>query len=674
MKKSTFIPFAVVAVLLFITTPKQSKFNYQYTVGSPWRYETMVSDMDFPILKSEKDLFAEKEEIASAVVDCYIFDESVAENIIPALEHKALASGLGAHIVSELVRDLRDCYASGVVISLESGRSADAADVVFVKKGMRVSEEPVQNIYTVQDVVDILNDSVDDDDVEPDVRTSIDSAGLCGMIKPNMYYDEATTSLLHKEAVDYVSPTRGMAFSGQLIVSKDEIITPDIQQLLDSYKAEYERAHGQDLPSWQQSAVSAVYVILLLCFTFVLIWSCDRKMLADIRKVSLVLTLLLISHASVALCVKYDELWLFALPFAALMVYLLSFFGRQLAVTLYFPMLIPLLFVPEYGQMLFFCNIASGFVILVTSRWLNMGWMQFLNVIFIFFVMSLSVLGSTLSSQLADMKIIESMLFTLALNSLLVVVCYPFLFIFEKVFSQLSYSRLWLLSDTNSKLLSKLSRLAPGTFQHSLQVANLSEAAVRAIGGNAMLVKVAALYHDLGKMENPLCFTENQLNGTEDEYHKGLTPEESAHDIIKHVEDGISIAVKAALPSQIVDFIRTHHGSTKTGFFYAQYCNNGGDPSNAAPFTYTCGTPVTKEQAVLMMADSIEAASRSLKDYSKESFSALVDRIVDDKLKCRQFDGADISMKEIGIVRETFKAYLQQIYHARISYPKRDTK
>ena len=670
MKKSVLASFIVTALLLVIITPRQSKFNYQYTVGSPWRYETLVSDMDFPVLKSEKELFAEKEEKASEVVDCYLFDESVADAVVSKVENKALASGIAPNIVSELVRDLKDCYSSGVVTSFEAGRSGDAADVVFVKRGMRVTEEPAQNIYTIQDLVDILIDSIYDDDVDSEIRSGVDSMALYGLIKPNMIFDEAATTSLHKDAVDYISPTKGMAFSGQLIVSKDEIVTPDIQRMLDSYKAEYEKAHGADLPSWQQAAISLSYAILLLCFTYVLIFVSDRKLLRDARKISLILTLLFISHASVVICGYYNLLWLFALPFAALIVYLFSFFSRQVAIMLYFPMLMPLLFVPEYGQTLFFCNIAAGFVILITSKWLNMGWMQFLNVVFIFVAMTISVLSASLSSQLADMEQMKKMLSLMAVNSLLVVVCYPFLFIFEKIFSQLSYSRLWLLSDTNNKLLTKLSRLAPGTFQHSLQVANLSEAAVKKIGGNAMLVKVAALYHDIGKMDNPLCFIENQTSGTEDKYHQGLTPEESARFIIRHVEDGVEIARKASLPSQIISFIKSHHGSTKTGFFYAQYCNNGGDPSNIAPFVYTSGVPATKEEAVLMMADSIEAASRSLKDYSKESISSLVDRIVDDKLDCHQFDAADISMKEIGAVRETFKTYLQQIYHARISYPK----
>ena len=233
----------------------------------------------------------------------------------------------------------------------------------------------------------------------------------------------------------------------------------------------------------------------------------------------------------------------------------------------------------------------------------------------------------------------------------------------------MSYSRLWDLSDTNNKLLQQLQYKAPGTFQHSLQVANLAENAVREIGGNAMLVRVGALYHDIGKMENPMCFIENQAEGVN--YHAGLTPEESARAIIRHVDDGMALARKGRLPAVVSDFIACHHGKSLTLYFYNVYCNAGGDPANKEPFTYNGQLPRTKEQVVVMMADAVEAASRTLKDYSEESISALVEQIMTNRFDDSQLAEADISIRDINSVKESFKRYLQQIYHARIAYPKR---
>ena len=228
--------------------------------------------------------------------------------------------------------------------------------------------------------------------------------------------------------------------------------------------------------------------------------------------------------------------------------------------------------------------------------------------------------------------------------------------------------RLWELSDTNNSLLLEMSRKAPGTFQHSMSVANLAEAACRAIGGDTRLVRVGALYHDIGKIDNPLCFVENQAAG--DNYHKDLTPQQSAHDIIKHVEDGLVQAKRHNLPGQVADMIASHHGTTKAMFFYTKYCNAGGDPADVEPFTYKGKLPETKEEAILMLADSVEAASRSLRDYSQESIAAMVETIVDGKISEGQVAKSDITLGEIDTIKQIFVENLQQVYHGRVAYPK----
>jgi hypothetical protein len=260
----------------------------------------------------------------------------------------------------------------------------------------------------------------------------------------------------------------------------------------------------------------------------------------------------------------------------------------------------------------------------------------------------------------------------IAINAVLCVVLNPFVLLFERIFAFTSYSRLFDLTDSSNELLQELSHRAPGTFQHSLMVANMAENAAREIGANAMLARAGAMYHDVGKMENPACFIENVNPGSgQDNYHKGLTPEESAADIIRHVDDGLTLARKFHLPDVVKDFIRSHHGQSLTLYFYNVYCNNGGDPKNTAPFTYRGMLPTTKEQVVVMMADAVEAASRSLKKYTDESISELVEDILGSRLSDQQLVRADISLKEINMVKESFKRQIKQTYHARIAYPKR---
>ena len=258
------------------------------------------------------------------------------------------------------------------------------------------------------------------------------------------------------------------------------------------------------------------------------------------------------------------------------------------------------------------------------------------------------------------------------IGSMLIVAGYPLIYLFERMFNLVSSSRLRELCDTNNKLLRELEHKAPGTFQHSLQVMNMCDAAARAIDANVLLVRAGALYHDIGKMKNPLCFIENEsMSPGGVHYHEGLSPKESAKAIIKHVSDGLELAAEYRLPDVIREFILTHHGTSNTSYFYNKYLNEGGNPDDVSDFFYPGRKPQTKEQIILMICDTLEAASRTLKDNSAATFSVFVENIVASKMKIGQFDEADISIKDLNTVKETLKAYLSQIYHERVVYPQR---
>ncbi len=668
MKKfGPYIAFAVTAVAMLLIFPVRGRFVYKYQKGSPWTYETLVAPMDFPVLKTKAEILKEKEERASEIVDCYQRNEFVPEEQLMLFGRIAAEKGLDDEMTGAIASHLNEFYETGVVASFDK----DIKDkVIFVKTGKRMSEMPAQEVYTIESAIRALLSDLAYTFPDADIDSVSHSCGLGSLIVPNLTYDDNTTQMLHKEAVDYVSPTKGMFYDGQLIVSKGEIVTADIEQILDSYKAEYQRSFGYSGSVFSVLLSHFLLILAVLAILFFTIYFVERKALSDIRQLIFFLLMAFLSFCACAVVSRRAPTLLPAVPFAVLALYICSFFDKPISISTYLAGLLPVLIIPDNGVELFFINAVAGCVAMFSFQRFSRGWMQFLNALFVFVAMFLVYIAFNMISDVDALAWRQSDIAKMAINAILVVVCYPFVFLLEKAFSFVSYSRLWELSDTNNALLREMARKAPGTFQHCLQVANLAENAARDLGAASMLARVGSLYHDIGKMENPSCFIENHTAGAPG-YHDSLTPEASAHDIINHVDDGMAMARKYGLPEIVTDFIRTHHGRSRTGYFYNQYCNNGGDPANVAPFTYNGILPHSKEQAIVMIADAVEAASRTLKDYSEESISALVDGIVAGKVAERQFDDADISISEIGRVKTSLKEYLKQIYHARISYPKR---
>ena len=667
-KYSPLIAFAITAIAMLLVFPVKGRFLYEYQKGRPWMYETLISPIDFPILKTQAELLREKEEKGSQIVDCYVRSERVADGRLSMFGRIAAETELDNDLASDINDLLIECYSEGIVSEFNS--QVLSGSVVFVKDDKRLSQVPAQNIHTVESALTRIRSELAFSHPETDIDSLAEKCHFTSLVVPNLTYDESTTRLLHQGAVDYVSPTKGMIYDGQLIVSKGETVTADIEQLLDSYKAEFERSfgYGGSLSSVLFSHLLLVAVMLALLALAILF--IDSRIFSNIRQVVFLLLMAFIAFLATSLLSQSAEEWLMAFPFAVLVLYASSFFDRSISATTYLISLLPLLVIPDDGIELFFINAVSGGVVLLSFQRFNRGWKQFANVLFSFVAMCLVYVAFNMISDGDALAWHHQDIVKLVVNAVLTIVCYPFVFLLEKLFSFVSYSRLWDLTDTNSDLLKMLSRRAPGTFQHCLQVANLAESAAREIGAAPMLTRVGSLYHDIGKMGNPSCFVENQTEATKG-YHSGLTPEASAHDILQHVPDGVSLAQRYGLPEVVIEFIRSHHGQSRAGYFYTQYCNDGGDPANVAPFTYDGALPKTKEQAILMIADSVEAASRTLKDYSEESVSELVDRIVAAKSSEGQFDDADITIAEIGRVKASLKTSLQQIYHGRISYPKR---
>ena len=665
-----YICFILLAVLMLLLYPGEGKFQYEYQKGRPWVYETLISPIDFPILKTEAEMLREKEERASENVDYYSYDPTVAGPVLDQFGHRAVELKLDEALTQEMYDHLSTAYERGLVPDF--GTSGGADRVIFVKRDKRVVETPASEVYDIARLQSVLKADLAQHDPDADIDSLFDGIGLRSFIVPNLLFDESTTQMVHREAVNYISPTKGMVYAGQLIVSEGEIVTGDICQILDSYKAEYKLSYGYSGSPDTLLVSHLLIVIAFLAIFFFVVFFLDRTVFDDHHRAIFLMLLLLFSFAGTAILFRVDQRLLYLFPFAVTVLYMSSFFHDDLSMGVYMVTIMPLLVIPENGVELFFINLLGGAVGLYAYGKLNRGWLQFVNAVFMFLMMSVVCFTFKLGTGDLSYAVHSVKFLYLGINAILVIMLYPFVYLFEKIFGFVSYSRLWDLSDTNNKLLQELQYKAPGTFQHALQVANLAENAAREIGGDAMLVRVGALYHDIGKMENPMCFIENQAEGVN--YHAGLTPEESARAITRHVDDGLALAKKYKLPENVSDFIASHHGRSVTLYFYNVYCNTGGDPANKAPFTYNGKLPRTREQVVVMMADAVEAASRTLKDYSEESISALVEKILASRFDDSQLAEADISLREINLVKSSFKRYLQQIYHARIAYPKRTSQ
>ena len=660
-----YLSLLVVLVMTVLLFPEEGKFKYNYQAGRPWVYETLLSPIDFPILKTEQELLAEKEEKASRVIPYFNYDNAVVNTQINRLRAMQDSQDVNEHVLYFIIESLYKVYSTGILPSMDENTAS--AGTIVVQRDKRAQEIPLAEVYTPRKAEDYMKHHLSMSFPAYDPDSLYSSYGISGFIVPNLEYDQYKTDLFHKDAVDYISPTKGMVYAGQLIVSEGEIVTTEIEQLLDSFKKEYELTYGYSESSIGLRTGHFILCLMILASLFAVVYFTHKDILRKRKVFAFILTLYALIFLLTVIIRSIDIDYLYIVPYSVFAIYLIMFFARRYVYPIYTVMLLPLLFMSDSGIELYFMNLTGGIIAIVSFKYFNKGWLQFLNSLFIFIGMSLNYIGFLLSGDGTLAMFNLKVEFRMAVNSLLVIAAYPVAFIFERIFSLVSHSRLIDLSDTNNKLLRELSQKAPGTFQHSLQVANLASEAAREVGADMILARVGALYHDIGKMRNPQCFVENSPVGVN--YHKGLSPIESAQQIIRHVDDGVEIARKNKLPEVVIDFIRTHHAQTVTFYFYAQYCNAGGDPENKEPFTYHGELPRTKEQVIVLMADAVEAASRSLKDYTPESISALVDSIISKRLSDSQLVEADISIKDVETVKKMFKERLEQVYHERIAYP-----
>ncbi len=660
-KGKIYIALLVLAFVIFMLLPRSAKFKYDYKKGSVWEYDDLVAQYDFPLLKSDEQLHLETSAYLSEAHPYFRESQQVRKQVIESF----------ANVKFGEYDSMRNTVLEKVSMLYENGIASEIATestISYIERDGKVSKYPVSELYSVTDARAEIRKLFEDAGFEA-ADSVCNSLGLYELVAADLVLDKELSQQIRGNVMSSVSPTQGVIKSGTPIISKGDIVTDYTERVLDSYKAEYQQNvdyAGPGYMLWISNALMAVIIVILL---FLCILYTNSGIFEETNKFLFILTVFLISALAAILCEDVGMDIVYMCPFALCALYLLAFFRKRVVLPVYIVSLLPLLIVSHNGIELFVMNLFAGVVCIFTFGHFNRGWKQFINAAIVFFAMLFVWAVFTLLDDVFGVYQLRIVLY-IFLGSLLLVGGYPLIYLFEKVFALVSSSRLLELCDTNSnKLLQELSLKAPGTFQHSLQVMNMCDAAAVATGANVNLVRAGAMYHDVGKIMNPQCFIEN-TNGS-NEYHNGLAPVESARSIVRHSTDGLVLADKYKLPSIIKDFIITHHGTTCAGYFYSRFLQDGGDPASeeSQDFFYKGRKPSTKEQVILMLCDSVEAAARSLQEKTPESLNALVDKIFQGKMNDGQIANAEISMKDLNTVRDVLKAQLQQIHHPRVAYP-----
>lgn len=670
---------AIIIVIIALFLPKQPKFKYEFDKGKIWMDDDLTAPYNFAVLKTKAQILEDKKNVLKHVYTVYTLEKEVQKNELASFvdefeikwrslkftpENISLSKQEFLHNeCKELgIKILNDLYNKGLISNNDPQKTA----VKFTLQHDNIVETmDFQEVFTIDNALKFAKSKISG---IPENTSTLLLDVIENHLKPNMIYDDRLSKLVQDEAVKNVSITKGMVQKGELIVSKNDLINDEVYQKLESYRDTYENqakiAGSRFLLLVGQLIVVGFILSLLISFLQLF----RKDIVSDNRQLSLLLIIVSINLISLSLAVRYNIPSVYYIPFCLVPIIIRILFDTRLALNLHLlVILVAGFFVPNSFEFCFY-QITAGIVAIYSVRTFVKREQFLLSTLLIWASYFLSFVGISMIRDGSFQHIEWLKFIPFTVSVFLTLLAYPLIFAFEKLFGIVTDVALIELSNTNNKLLRELAFKAPGTFQHSMQVANLAEAAIYRIGGNALLVRTGALYHDIGKMENPQYFIENQLKGRNP--HDNLSDEQSAKMIIKHVSKGIEIAKKNQLPSHIIDFIRTHHGTTRVDYFYQAHIKNAPEKTvDEYMFKYPGPIPFSKETAVLMLADSVEAAARSLKEPSAEGINDIVEKIIQYKLEQKQLVNSDITFKDIENIKLIFKTMLMSIYHIRIDYP-----
>ncbi|MDH7446517.1 HD family phosphohydrolase [Aquimarina sp. 2201CG14-23] len=660
--------FITTLVLIVYLFPKGGVFKYEFTKGKPWQYENLYAPFDFAIAKTQEDIDTEKKRIADNVIPYFEYD-TVIPNIAKDTYDAAFKSNLETLAQSSSSKQaklfgrilLNDIYRYGV---LQESYSYETKRQIFLNKGNKAEAITFGQILTPNSVTTLINSRIDKSEY---VKFKSGFVALFyDLVKPNVSLNQKLTESTLENELAQVLTTRGSVSKGSRIIAKGEVVEGNRLQILTSLKAEYQSQVWSDKNFYWIVFGYSILVSLALLMLLLFIRKYRRDIYDNNTQVTFIAFNILLMVLITTLVVKYKSDYIYIVPLCILPLILKAFFDSRLGLFTHVITVLILGFVVPNSYEYTFLQIIAGIVTILTISESYKRANLFISVgqITVVYILAYLAFHIIHEGSISDINWTTIGLFVISGFATLIV--HPLIYAYEKMFGLISDVSLLELSDTNSSLLKELSDKAPGTFHHSLNVANIAEAAANEIGANAMLVRVGALYHDIGKMANPTYFTENQT--TSGNAHDVLSPKESAKIIIDHVIRGIEIAKKNNLPDRVIDFIRTHHGTSTVYYFYMK-AKEINENVNIEEFQYPGPKPFSKETAILMMSDSVEAASKSLKNPTSSLIDSFVEKIVNKQMEDGQFLNANITFKEIQQVKKVFKRKLTNIYHLRIEYP-----
>lgn len=662
----------VVVLLLVYFLPRETKFGYEYEQGRPWRYNSLIATFDFPVYKTPDEVKAERDSAFSQFQPFYTEDVQIAQRQIAAFETAWRAGRFGdvpAHCLNHVDKMLRGVYEAGMVPSADLSQMAkERTPGVRVVEGTEAVTRPITELYSTRSAYEYIVYA----DTINFPRELLARCNINEYLSPNLSIDSAKTSAVREDLLAAVSPASGMVQSGQRIIDRGEIISAEQYKILQSFERETVRRNDPSKGMWQVVTGQVIFVLcVIVAFVFYLRLF-RREYLRSPHSILLLSSLIAIFPLITYAMVDQKFLNVYMVPYAMVPIFVRIFMDSRTAfMTMVCSVILSSLALHSNYEFVI-VQFMSGMTAIYALRDLTER-SQLLRVALAVFVTSSAImLGYDLSQGIEFSHLDRSMYVYNAVNGVLLLFAYPLLYMIEKLFGFTSSVTLVELSNTNNSVLRRMSKVAQGTFVHSLQVANLAAEVADKIGAKPQLVRTGALYHDIGKMLNPAFFTENQTGVNP---HDELTEERSAQIIISHVTEGLKLADKYHLPKVIRDFISTHHGRSQVKYFYIQWKNkHQGEEPDAKLFTYPGPNPFTREQAILMMCDAVEASSRSLKEFTEESIKELVNRIIDSQVQAGYFRECPITFRDIADAKRVLAESLKTIYHTRIAYPELNAK
>ena len=666
--------FALTAVALYLILPGEPKFKYEYQRGFPWQHENLVAPFDFAILKTANELNDEKAEQINSLVPYFLNDTTQKNKSIARLRTDLeldidTTNTNKKKIFDVLSTKLNELYDNGILLfSVDIYNELKGKDEINKRTGNIVQKEDIDQLYSEKSAYNALQKTRHTLVSEGYNFPGLANLNLERYITANLSYDDETSQKEIEEITQSISATRGMVKQGQRIVLQGEIVDAEKYQMLESLKASYEKERGNDVNRYMVSIGKVLLISVLLSFIFVFLLLYRRDILQQLNKLSFMLMLMVGIILLSNFINTFPNLHIYMVPLAVFPIMIRTFFDSRTAIfTLIITTLLMGFYAPNNYEFILL-QVSAGLIAVFSLNKMHRRvhlvlaalWV-FLTYVVVFTALNLIHEGTFLSYD-------YSMLKWFAISSVLILLVYPLVYIFEKLFGFVSDVTLIEISDSNQPLLRKLAEQAPGTFQHSMQIANLAEEVILRIGGNPFLVRAGALYHDIGKIGRPNFFIENQAMGMNP--HDRISHLKSAEVIIDHVKNGVKMAQKHKLPAVIIEFIATHHGTTKAKYFYLKHQEQNPDQEiDDKDFIYPGPLPRSKEAAVVMLVDGIEAASRSMKEKTHENLKALIDNMIDKKIEDKQLDDSDLTFRDIDTIKRTLLEKLINIYHIRIEYP-----